>query len=265
MLPRRPSVTIASLYQLRQTQVDNQGTADVDSFAETMLEEMGIVEDKRGNKRRLQAVATSLSANATLKKRKGFVGPEKLAANWGIGTETAKRTLEASTQLAVRDFKHTTGGRRMKPNAWMLKYPRKDCKVYTDTMFGKVKSLRGNTCMQVYATEFHYLRAFPMRSKSQADETLNEFFRTTGIPAGMIPDNAMELTKGKFLKTAKRYQCTILPCESYVKDANAAEDAIKELRRMFQRQMISKAVPEVLWDYCVELCALIRSMTALDI
>jgi hypothetical protein len=75
----------------------------------------------------------------------------------------------------------------------------------------------------------------------------------------------MELTKGKFLKIAKRYQCTILPCESYVKDANAAEDAIKELRRMFQRQMISKAVPEVLWDYCVELCALIRSMTALDI
>jgi hypothetical protein len=90
--------------------------------------------------------------------------------------------LDSTTQEAVRDFKHTRGGRRLKPNAWMLRYPRRDSKVYTDTWFARVKSLRGNTCAQVYSTDFHFVKAVPMESKKDAYYSLEEFFRLCGIP-----------------------------------------------------------------------------------
>jgi hypothetical protein len=54
-------------------------------------------------------------ALASTVKRKGFIGPEQLAKNWNIGFELAKRTVEATTQPAVRDFMGTQGGKRLKP------------------------------------------------------------------------------------------------------------------------------------------------------
>ena len=67
-----------------------------------------------------------LASMSTVKKRKGFIDADKLAKNWKIGKEAARRTLEVTTQRAVRDFTHTTGGRRLKPYTWMLRYPRLD-------------------------------------------------------------------------------------------------------------------------------------------
>jgi hypothetical protein len=146
MQRRLPSRTIASVYQLQEEQaehyLDHQGPLDVDSYAEALLNELGVTENY------MDSLAHRLAANVTKQKRKGFVGAEKLAQNWGIGKEAAKRSLESTTQEAVRNFKHTRGGRRLKPNnAWMLRYPRRETKVYTDTWFARVKSLRGNTCV----------------------------------------------------------------------------------------------------------------------
>ena len=50
----------------------------------------------------------------------GYVYNLNLAKNWKIGLEAAKRTVEATTQLAVRDFSSTTGTRRLKPRHWLL-------------------------------------------------------------------------------------------------------------------------------------------------
>jgi hypothetical protein len=263
MQPRLPSTTIASVYQLEEEQadhyVDHHGALDVDSYAEALLDELGVTENY------MDSLARKLAANATKKKRKGFVSAEKLAQNWGIGKEAARRTVESTTQPAVRDLKHMRGGRRLKPNAWMLRYPRRDAKVYSDTWFARVKSLRGNTCAQVYGTDFHFVKAVAMESKKDAYYSLEEFFRLCWIPAALIPDNAKELTQGIFAKTAKRFSCPILPAESYTPDANAAKDAIRELIRMYTRKMIEKAVPEVLWDYCFEWCSLVRTFTALKL
>lgn len=78
---------------------------DLDSFAEALLEEKGFDDVKM---RRLKGLTTT-------KKRKGFVTAEKLSENWSISIETARRTVEATTQMAVRDFTDTSGGRRLKP------------------------------------------------------------------------------------------------------------------------------------------------------
>jgi hypothetical protein len=54
-------------------------------------------------------------------RRQGTITPQQLAERWRIGIDTAKPTIENTTQLAVRDFAHTTGGRRLKPIHYQLK------------------------------------------------------------------------------------------------------------------------------------------------
>ena len=252
MQPRPPSRVIHSVRSLKDQRTHLP--LDVDSFAESLL---------HGDL--LQGLSHILASATTVKKRKGFVDANKLAKNWKIGKEAAQRTLDVTTQRAVRDFSHTTGGRRLKPYAWMLKYPRIECEVFTDTLFGKVKSLRGNTCCQIFCTAFHYIRAIPLLSKRDAHLALDMFFKRVGIPAAMIPDNAKELTLGQFKKKCQRAQCPIFPIEAYTPNANLAEDGIREAKRHYRRTMIDTGAPEVLWDYCFEWCCFVRSHSALNI
>ena len=252
MQPRPQSRVIHSVQTLRD-QLSNV-TLDLESFAESLLQDSG-----------MQDLGHVLAAATTVKKKKGFVDTDKLAKNWKIGKDAARRTLEVTTQRAVRDFTHTTGGRRLKPYSWMLKFPRIQTDVYTDTLFGKIKSLRGNKCCQIYCTPFHYVKAIPMKAKEDAHSTLNTFFKDVGIPAAMIPDNAKELTLGRFRKTCQRFQCPLHPIEAYTPNANIAEDAVREVKRQYRRTMLDTGAPELLWDYCIEWVSLVRSHTALNI
>ena len=92
-----------------QQQQDFRGVLDIDQYADALMNELGVSELGA------QGMASKLASATTRKKRPGFVGPEQLAKNWKIGLEAAKRTCEATTQDAVRDFSTTTGGRRLKP------------------------------------------------------------------------------------------------------------------------------------------------------
>jgi hypothetical protein len=85
--------------------------------------------------------------------RKGTVTAEELSRRWRCGLETAKRTIEKTTQRAVRDFTDSRGMRRLKPTAYQLKYPRLRAEFYTDTYFGPCTSLEGNKCCQIYASK----------------------------------------------------------------------------------------------------------------
>jgi len=64
------------------------------------------------------------------KRRKTNLTPESLATLWRIGVETAKRTLTATTQLAVRDLMSATGDRRLKPTAYQLRFRRLRVEMY---------------------------------------------------------------------------------------------------------------------------------------
>ena len=75
---------------------------DVDRYAELLMAEFGVKEHRSdsGMENVLQALAHQLAAATTRKKRAGFVDATKLAKNWKIGVEAAKRTVEATTQLS---------------------------------------------------------------------------------------------------------------------------------------------------------------------
>ena len=208
----------------------------------------------------------AINATATLPlTKKGTITPEELAKRWHIGVETAKKTLERTTQLAIRDFTHSTGGRRLKPFAYQLRYPRLKVEMYTDTMIGKSKSLQGNNYAQVYATPFHWVAVIPMESKSDAHYTLDALFKKVGVPRVMIPDNAKELTEGWFKKKVLRASSSLHPIEPHTPNANLCEAVIGELKRAYRRAMLASNAPQCLWDLCLQYVAAVRSHTALSI
>lgn len=134
--------------------------------------------------------------------RKGTVDADALARRWRIGRDAAKRTIERTTQRAVRDFTNAKGGRRLKPVAYQLRYPRLNVEMYTDTLIGPNTSLLGNKYAQIYCTKFHWIMAFPMKQKSEAHYALDTLFQQVGLPRVLMPDNAKEMTLGQFKSKA---------------------------------------------------------------
>ena len=212
-----------------------------------------------------EALRTIASASTLPLTKKGKILPEDLARRWNIGVETAKKTLENTTQRAIRDFSQTAGGRRLKPYSYQLRYPRLNVEMYTDTLVGKCKSLMGNKYAQVYVTPFHWISVEPMEKKSDAHYTLDNLFKRVGVPRVIIPDNAKELTEGWFKKKALRVGAAIHPIEAHTPNANLAEHGIRELKRTYRRMMLAKNSPECLWDLCLQYAAATRSHTALSI
>ena len=78
--------------------------------------------------------------------------PQTLADNWGIGIETAKRTIKVTTQRGIRTVLHPTLSRRFRTNDQQLRYRRLPVDMFTDTMFTNSILRQGNKCAQVFST-----------------------------------------------------------------------------------------------------------------
>jgi hypothetical protein len=148
---------------------------------------------------KFQPFIQGLQLSETQSRRlKGTVTAEELAKRWKIGLDQARRTIERTTQLAVRDFTNTMGERRIRHSNEQLRYRRFATSCYTDTMFGPVPSLYNRyTCAQVYCTDFDWVKLYPMTSKSEAHYTLDLLHSRYGVFQVLIPDGAKELTEGE--------------------------------------------------------------------
>jgi hypothetical protein len=131
--------------------------------------------------------------------------------------------------------------------------------------FSKLKSLRGNTCAQVFVNDIDWTRAYPMKSKAEAHEALDLLFHREGVPAAVISDGAKELTHGEFRRKVRSAGAHALEIEPYSPWLNRAETAIKALKRMTNTAMTKSGAPLCLWDMCLELQGHIRSSIAHDI
>jgi hypothetical protein len=199
------------------------------------------------------------------RRRKGTVQVEELAKRWHISLELAKRTIESTTQKGVRDFSHMLGSRRLRHLTQQLAYRPLKTICYTDTMFSKIPTLHNRyTCAQIYCTDFNWTKVYPMKTKADAHYTLDLLHHYFGAFQVMIPDNAKELTEGEFRAKIRKAGSVLAPVEAYSPNQNRAESAIRELKRMYRRAMISSKAPEILWDHCFQLMAEIRSHTALN-
>jgi hypothetical protein len=151
---------------------------------------------------------------------------ERLASNWNISLEAAKRTLQVTTQRGIRTVSNPSLSRRFRTNDRQLRYRRIGTDVFTDTMESSVVSKRGNQYAQVFATPFGWTRVHPMMKKSDAHEGLSLMFARDGVPNCLIMDNSKEQTLGEFRRKAREADCWI-----------------KQMERLTLRGRISPSLP----------------------
>ena len=156
------------------------------------------------------------------------ITPELLARKWGCGLKTATNTLKVTTQLGVRSAIGPLT-RRYRTDLLQLHYRRLSTTFYTDTMFSKEKSLKGNTCAQIYTDGKGYIRADPIPTKKNTGKTLQRLIEDVGIPNKLIYDGAKEQVKAgtEFQKTITKYHIRDHRNEAETQKMNRAEDAIR--------------------------------------
>ena len=206
--------------------------------------------------------ATDRGLNAMSSAVQPRLEPEVLSKRWGISLPIAKQTILKTTQRGIRSVLHPTLSRRCRTNDRMFRYRRLPFDVFSDTLTSKTKSRRGNLRAQVCGTRNAWTRAFPMKKKSEAHETLSLLFARDGVPPSIIVDGAKEQILGEFKRKARQAECHLKQLEPFTPWANAAEGAIRELKRGFARKMVRSKAPKPLWDDCLEYEAAIRSHTA---
>jgi hypothetical protein len=197
--------------------------------------------------------------------KRNVITKEILARRWGIGLETAHRTLRGTTQRGIRTFLHPTD-RRVNTRKPHLVFPTmRGKKLYTDTMFAKVRSLRSNTCAQVWTDGLGYDLFYPLKSKREASTTVWKMVHDLqGIPEVIISDSSGEQTGEKW-----RSEINLIRTRHHVTEhaspwQNRAEREIGELKRGIKRATSRSHSPKRLWDYCGQWVAAIRRMTAHD-
>ena len=192
------------------------------------------------------------------------IGPKQLSQNWGISLETAQRTYDTTTQKAIRTLTKDHLSRRYRTNDRQLRYWRFSHKMNTDTLEAKVRSWhRKNKYAQVFGTCFGWTRVYPMRNKSDAHEGLSLMAQRDGVPFAIVMDGSKEQTLGPFRRKAKEMDCHVLQTEPHSPWQNAAELVIRELKRSSGRKALRKRSPATLWDHCIELESILRSVILL--
>ena len=209
----------------------------------------------------------TIDAIETSKRTPGEDLEIKVANRFGIGLETAKRTLNATTQLALRHTLHPIH-RRYRTQVAQLRYPRlapPHGKFHTDIFFTSCPSIHGCPMGQMYTNDVHFSKFFPMKRKAEAPDTLMAFMQDVGIPSALHSDDAKELTEGKMSQIMKEFWIKPSNSEPYSPWQVRAELAIRELKKAVRITMGKTKAPKRLWDYCTMYHCEIRNLTALPI
>jgi hypothetical protein len=138
-----------------------------------------------------------LFALSTSEKR-SVITPEILSRRWGVGLDTAKRTLQVTTQSGIRNVL-ARGKRKVRLKLDHLAFPNLSGKRYSDTMFSKTQSVSGHLTAQVLTNGQVSDHFYPMKSKGMAGpNALMPFVQEVGIPKTIVTENASDEVHGEF-------------------------------------------------------------------
>ena len=182
--------------------------------------------------------------------RHSKVGPEELSRKWGVGLQTAKDTMKATTQAGIRTAVHPMN-KRLRVDHLHLHRKRLHGNWFCDTVMSKVKSLLGNTCANIY-TQGKFTRVVPMTRRHEAGESFVTFTDDVGIPESLTTDGAGEFTgkNTQFVREARKLRTKLYTTEQGRKNQNhPAEREIGILSTRWKSRMAKKRVPKRLWDF----------------
>ena len=122
-------------------------------------------------------------------------------------------------------------------------------KVYSDTMFSEATSAIGNTCAQIHITAEGYASGDPMKSKSEAHESLDKFCREDGIPRILVTNRAREELYGEWGRIVKQNLVDQRTTEPYSAWHNKVEAKIREFKKHHNRIMARHKSLDAFWDF----------------
>ena len=121
--------------------------------------------------------------------RRNSMSPHLLDQRWGTHLDTARRTLDATTQRGVSSVLNPTTTRRYRTNERQLHYRRLSHDMFNDTLEASACSwFRQNQYVQVFAMAFGWCGFYPMRKKRDAHHGLSLMAARDGVPPHLIMD-----------------------------------------------------------------------------
>jgi hypothetical protein len=207
--------------------------------------------------------ATNADIKAAMAGKPNGVTAKHLSKVWKIDVDTAKRTIDVTTQLRQHDADASIS-RNYSTNDRMLRYKRINSHFFTDTFFvtKKAKSQRGNSCMQLFVSDKGFVYVVPMKSKSEFPFALKQFAKEIGVPLALISDPSGEQTSKEVKKIAREMDLTLKLLEESTQWANLAELYIGLMKESIREDMRTSDSPLIFWDYCAERRALVNNLTA---
>jgi hypothetical protein len=190
-------------------------------------------------------------ASTTTSGRNSF-SAEDLSSSWGIGIDSARKTLKCTTQKGTRATLHPIEHcfRTWQAQLHYSQLTGRHGKFYMDTFFSTAPSINGSSMAQLCINDLTFIKVYPMKAKSEAMDTLRKFIQDMDIPHALHSDDALELMQGKFKQTCKKFGIGTTYTELYRPWQSRAEGGIRELKRHIHRKMTSKQVPQCLWNFC---------------
>ena len=119
--------------------------------------------------------------------------------------EVIRKTLENTTQLAKAVI-NTPLRRHLKSRFLMLRHPRLNEVIATDTYFANTRSIEGYWCAQVFVgLTSRRITVIGMKTESDFADAYQDFMRKRGIPHTLRRDNAKSETSEKVLNLQRHY------------------------------------------------------------
>ena len=129
-----------------------------------------------------------LSTSATItNERWPTITKEELSQSWGISLETARCTLQVTTQKGVRNAIHPLHWchHMQQQQLWYNQLGTWHGHFASDPMFAMVKSIQANMMGQIFVNDVDFLHFTPMWTKPEAGDALAEFIQDVGIPSAL--------------------------------------------------------------------------------
>ena len=200
---------------------------------------------------------------ASHSKRSQGVSKEDLSKIWKISIDEGAKTIEGTSQNRV----HTSDpkiGKNYGTNDRMLRYETLNEYFYMDILIATSKggkSLRGNTCGQLFVTKKGFVYFVAMKYISEVILAMKQFSKEIGVPDAIICDAAGEHKSNAMRNFCHDIGTTLRLLERGTPWENKAELYIGIIKEDFRRDMRESDCPTSLWDYFFEQLVQINNLT----
>ena len=147
---------------------------------------------------------TFLSAN-----RHSSTKTEDLSERWGLSLAQAALTLKTTTQNITRSALMPLARRYRADSMFNVRHIHGT--MSTDTMDARCKSVNGDQYSQVFGNKKFFVKAYPIKKKSDASEGLEKFVREYGAPDKLVYDGGAEQVgrKTEFQRLTRKYKSRV--------------------------------------------------------